>query len=93
MGSPIAACGRTQTRNLRHRSLLRVFRPPPPAETPCLVCLGVVLFVCAAKNLILAGPRSVTVFDPTPTSLTDLQANYYLTPAHAARCVVNHPAV
>ncbi len=39
----------------------------------------------AAKNLILAGPRSVTVFDPTPTTLTDLQCNYYLTAAHAAR--------
>ena len=36
----------------------------------------------AAKNLILAGPRSVSIFDPAPVELTDLQCNYYLTPAH-----------
>ena len=35
----------------------------------------------AAKNLILAGPRSVTLFDPTLATLTDQQANYYISAA------------
>lgn len=36
--------------------------------------------VTAAKNLILAGPRSVTVYDPEPAVITDLQSDYYLRP-------------
>ena len=28
-----------------------------------------------AKNLILAGPRSVTIFDPTPTTIEDTGYN------------------
>jgi ubiquitin-activating enzyme E1 len=31
-----------------------------------------------AKNLILAGPRSVTIYDPQVTSINDLGANFYL---------------
>lgn len=34
-----------------------------------------------AKNLCLAGPRSVTLFDPEPTTPIDVGANYYLTMA------------
>jgi ubiquitin-activating enzyme E1 len=36
---------------------------------------------CAAKNLILAGPRSVTLWDPSPVTSFDLGRNYYFTPA------------
>jgi ubiquitin-activating enzyme E1 len=36
-----------------------------------------------AKNLILAGPRSVTLVDDTPTRMGDLGANFYLTADHA----------
>jgi len=32
-----------------------------------------------AKNLVLSGPRSVTLFDPTPASLPDLGLNFFLT--------------
>lgn len=38
----------------------------------------------AAKNLILAGPKSVTIYDPHPTTIGDLSSNYYLTAEHAA---------
>jgi ubiquitin-activating enzyme E1 len=31
-----------------------------------------------AKNLILAGPRSVTLFDPEPVSVADVGTNYFL---------------
>ena len=34
----------------------------------------------AAKNLILAGPRSVTLHDPAPATVVDLGTNFYLTP-------------
>lgn len=36
-----------------------------------------------AKNLILAGPRSVAIVDDTPTRMADLGANFYLTEEHA----------
>ncbi len=36
----------------------------------------------SAKNLILAGPKSVSIYDPEPAVQTDLQCNYYLTQAH-----------
>lgn len=37
-----------------------------------------------AKNVILAGVKSVAVYDPQPTSLADLSSNFYLTEAHVA---------
>lgn len=40
------------------------------------------LGVETAKNLILAGPRSVTLVDDTKTSMRDLGANFYLTEFH-----------
>lgn len=38
-------------------------------------CRG--LGVETAKNLILAGPASVTIFDPTPVTINDLSSNFY----------------
>ena len=46
-----------------------------------------------AKNVILAGVRSVTLYDPDPAQWTDLSAQFYLTEEdvrasrHAAACV------
>lgn len=45
-----------------------------------------------AKNVILAGVRSVTLIDPTPADVTDLSAQFYLSPsdvgqARAAACL------
>ena len=37
------------------------------------------LGVEAAKNVILAGVKSVTIYDPTPCSYTDLSAQFFLT--------------
>ena len=37
------------------------------------------LGVETAKNLILAGPRSVTIHDDKPVELRDLGSNFYLT--------------
>jgi ubiquitin-activating enzyme E1 len=37
------------------------------------------LGVETAKNLILAGPATVTLYDPTITSQRDLGSNFYLT--------------
>ena len=31
-----------------------------------------------AKNLVLTGPNSVTIFDPNPTKINDLTSNYFL---------------
>lgn len=36
------------------------------------------LGVEVAKNLILAGPRSVMLYDPETTKINDLGANFYL---------------
>jgi ubiquitin-activating enzyme E1 len=36
------------------------------------------LGVETAKNLILAGPGSVTIYDPTLVRIEDLTANFYL---------------
>lgn len=38
-----------------------------------------------AKNIILAGVKSVALYDPTPASFTDLSSNFYLTEAHVAQ--------
>ena len=43
------------------------------------------LGVEVAKNLILAGPRSVHIYDPTLTQLKDLGANFYLEEAHVGK--------
>ncbi len=60
----------------------------------CLNC-GLRVRVAAAKNLILAGPRSVTVFDPEAAAITDLQCNYYLRPENVGtrRDVASLPAL
>ena len=31
-----------------------------------------------AKNLVLAGPKSLTIFDPNPSKINDLTSNYFL---------------
>ena len=36
------------------------------------------LGVETAKNLILAGPKSVTLYDPTTVTINDLSSNFYL---------------
>lgn len=38
-----------------------------------------------AKNLILAGPRSVSIYDPELTSVRDLGANFYLEEGHVGK--------
>lgn len=43
------------------------------------------LGVETAKNLILAGPASVTLYDPTMTSINDLGSNFYLTKEHVGK--------
>ena len=40
------------------------------------------LGVESAKNLILAGPASVALYDPTIVSINDLGANFYLKESH-----------
>lgn len=40
------------------------------------------LGVETAKNLILAGPKSVTLYDPITTSWGDLSSNFYCRPEH-----------
>jgi len=39
----------------------------------------------AAKDIILAGPRSVTIFDPTVVSISDLGANCFLNEEHVGK--------
>lgn len=43
------------------------------------------LGVETAKNLILAGPRSVTLYDPTTVSIADLGSNFYLDESHVGK--------
>jgi ubiquitin-activating enzyme E1 len=43
------------------------------------------LGVETAKNLILAGPASVTLYDPTLTRINDLGSNFYLTKEHVGK--------
>ena len=53
-----------------------------------LMKMNVLLIGCrgvgveTAKNLILAGPASVTIFDPTPVAWGDLSSNFYCRPEH-----------
>ena len=35
-----------------------------------------------AKNLILAGPKSVQIHDPTQVSIADRGSNFYITESH-----------
>jgi len=39
----------------------------------------------AAKDIVLAGPRSVTIYDPTPVSISDFGANCFLTEEHIGK--------
>jgi len=43
------------------------------------------LGVEVAKNLILAGPKSVTLYDPDHAKLSDLGANFYLKEEHVGK--------
>lgn len=43
------------------------------------LCVGCVF---TAKNLILAGPKAVTLFDPEPCEMRDLGSNFCLTEEH-----------
>ncbi len=43
------------------------------------------LGVETAKNLILAGPTSVTLFDPTPVTWGDLSSNFYCREEHVGK--------
>ena len=43
------------------------------------------LGVETAKNLILAGPKQVALYDPTLTTINDLSSNFYLTEAHIGK--------
>ena len=38
-----------------------------------------------AKNLILAGPRSVTIYDPTLVAWGDLSSNFYVREEHVGK--------
>lgn len=46
-------------------------------------CRG--LGVETAKNLILAGPHSVTLYDPKPVTWGDLSSNFYCLPEHVGK--------
>lgn len=37
-----------------------------------------------AKNVILAGVKSVSIYDPTPAAISDLASNFYLTESHVS---------
>ena len=43
------------------------------------------LGVETAKNLILAGPKRVDIYDPTTTEIRDLAGNFYLTEDHVGK--------
>lgn len=43
------------------------------------------LGVECAKNLILAGPASVAIYDPTTVYINDLGANFYLKEEHVGK--------
>jgi ubiquitin-activating enzyme E1 len=43
------------------------------------------LGVETAKNLILAGPKSVTLYDPTPVTWGDLSSNFYCREEHVGK--------
>merc|ERR1712032_698905 len=39
-----------------------------------------------AKNLILTGPKNVTLYDDNKVEIADLGANFYLKPEHVGKC-------
>jgi len=43
------------------------------------------LGVETAKNLILAGPKAVSLYDPEITKVNDLGANFYLEEGHVGK--------
>jgi ubiquitin-activating enzyme E1 len=38
-----------------------------------------------AKNLILAGPKKVGIFDPSPVRVEDLGSNFFLNDGHIGK--------
>jgi molybdopterin/thiamine biosynthesis adenylyltransferase len=59
---------------------------PVPADPVLCVDAGLSgLGVEVAKNLILAGVKSVTLYDPTPVTYYDLSAQFYLTEADVGK--------
>lgn len=43
------------------------------------------LGVECAKNLILAGPASVDLYDPTIVSISDMGSNFYIKDSHVGK--------
>jgi ubiquitin-activating enzyme E1 len=43
------------------------------------------LGVECAKNLVLAGPASVAIYDPTTVAINDLGSNFYLNESHVGK--------
>lgn len=43
------------------------------------------LGVEVAKNLILAGPKQVTLYDPRPVTALDIGKNFYIRPEHVGK--------
>ena len=43
------------------------------------------LGVETAKNLCLAGPKQISIYDPSMTVIADLGSNFYLTEAHVGK--------
>jgi hypothetical protein len=70
-----------QWRHCHHNSL-RCFLLNRFLALSCQSCQSCPFRLLSAKNLILAGPKSVSIYDPEPAVQTDLQCNYYLTQAH-----------
>ena len=56
-----------------------------------LIKMNVLLVGCrglgveTAKNLILAGPASVTIYDPNPVTWGDLSSNFYCREEHVGK--------
>ena len=58
-------------------------RAPPQLVTLRVLIVGVKgVGIETAKNLVLAGPGAVTLFDNGPAEAKDMGANFFLTPAH-----------
>jgi hypothetical protein len=48
-------------------------------------CLSSACTLAPAKNVVLAGVKSVTIHDPSPVALSDLGTQYYLREADVGR--------
>eukprot|EP00474_Spongospora_subterranea_P009835 CRZ10293.1 hypothetical protein [Spongospora subterranea] len=55
------------------------------SQLQILICGVKGIGVETAKNVILAGPKQVVLYDPEPASIRDLQTNFYLTAEHVAQ--------